>query len=43
MAIEHLFLFSIVEGVMTVALLKYFLKNEPTLIHAMKEASREKV
>ena len=43
MAIEHLFLFSIVEGVMTVALLKYFLKNEPTLIYAMKEASREKV
>jgi len=43
MAVEHLFLFSIVEGVMTVALLKYFLKNESTLIYAMKEASREKV
>ena len=42
MAIEHLFLFSIVEGVMTVALLKYFLKNESTLIYAMREASREK-
>ena len=41
MAIEHLFLFSIVEGVMTVALLKYFLKNESTLIYAMREASRE--
>jgi hypothetical protein len=26
---------------MTVALLKYFLKNESTLIYAMREASRE--
>jgi cobalt/nickel transport system permease protein len=43
MAVEHLFLFSIVEGVMTVALLKYFLKNESTLIYAMNEVSREKV
>ena len=43
MAVEHLFVFSIVEGVMTVALLKYFLKNESTLIYAMREASREKV
>jgi cobalt/nickel transport system permease protein len=43
MAVEHLFLFSIVEGVMTIALLKYFLKNESTLIYAMNEASREKV
>lgn len=43
MAIEHLFVFSIVEGVMTAALLRYFLKNESGLIYAMKEASREKV
>ena len=43
MAVEHLFLFSIVEGVMTVALLRYFLKNESKLIYAMNEASREKV
>ncbi len=43
MAIEHLFVFSIVEGVMTAALLKYFLKNESGLIYAMKEASREEV
>lgn len=43
MAIEHLFVFSIVEGVMTAALLRYFLKNESALIYAMKETSREKV
>lgn len=43
MAIEHLLLFSIVEGVMTVALLKYFLKNESTLIYAIRETSCEKV
>jgi len=43
MAIEHLLLFSIVEGVMTVALLKYFLKNESTLLYAIRETSYEKV
>jgi cobalt/nickel transport system permease protein len=43
MAIEHLLLFSIVEGVMTVALVKYFLKNESTLIYAIRETSCEKV
>ena len=41
MAIEHLFLFSIVEGVMTLVLLKYFLKNESTLVYAMRGDSRE--
>ncbi|MGZ6292201.1 MAG: hypothetical protein ACXWMK_08440, partial [Syntrophales bacterium] len=41
MAIEHLLLFSIVEGIMTVVLLKYFLKNESTLIYAMRGASCE--
>jgi len=34
MALEHLLLFSIVEGVMTVLLLKYFMKNEPELVYA---------
>jgi cobalt/nickel transport system permease protein len=43
MAVEHLLVFSIVEGVMTALLLKYFLKNESKLIYAMNEASREKV
>jgi len=35
MAIEHLILFSIVEGVVTVLLFKYFLKNEPAQIYAL--------
>ena len=43
MAIEHLLLFSIVEGVMTVMLMKYFLKNESTLIYAIRETSYEKI
>ena len=36
MALEHLLLFGIVEGVMTALLLNYFLKQEPGLIYAMK-------
>jgi len=40
MALEHLLLFGIVEGVVTLLLFKYFLKNEPDLIYAVsrKEA-----
>ncbi|UCH80037.1 MAG: cobalt transporter CbiM [Nitrospiraceae bacterium] len=34
MALEHLLLFSIVEGVVTLLLFKYFMKNEPELIYA---------
>lgn len=34
MALEHLLLFSIVEGVVTVLLFKYFMKNEPEIIFA---------
>lgn len=36
MALEHLLLFGIVEGGITVLLLKYFLKHEPDLIRAMR-------
>jgi len=36
MAIEHLLLFSIIEGVVTVLLLRYFLKNEPAQIYALR-------
>lgn len=36
MAIEHMALFSIVEGAVTVMLLKYFLKNEHDLVYAIK-------
>ncbi|MCL4537110.1 MAG: cobalt transporter CbiM [Nitrospirae bacterium] len=37
MALEHLLLFGIVEGVVTILLLKYFIKHEPDLIYAVKE------
>ncbi len=36
MAVEHLMLFGIVEGVVTLFILKYFYKNEPSLIYAIK-------
>ncbi len=36
MALEHLLLFSFVEGVVTVLLFKYFIKNEPELIYAVQ-------
>lgn len=35
MALEHLLLFSIVEGIAAVMLFRYFLKYEPDLIHAL--------
>jgi cobalt/nickel transport system permease protein len=35
MALEHLLLFSIVEGVVTVLLFRYFAKHEPGLIYAL--------
>ncbi|UCG78631.1 MAG: cobalt transporter CbiM [Nitrospirota bacterium] len=35
MAIEHLLLFGIVEGVITVLLLRYFMKHEPGLVPAV--------
>ena len=38
MAVEHLLVFGIVEGVVTALLLKYFVKNETELVYAMKEA-----
>ena len=34
MALEHLLLFSIVEGGVTLLLFKYFMKNEPELVYA---------
>lgn len=40
MALEHMLLFSLVEGVVTLLLLRYFLKHEPDLVYALsvKEA-----
>jgi cobalt/nickel transport system permease protein len=37
MAVEHLLLFGIVEGIITAAIVGYFLKNEPGLIYAFKK------
>ena len=38
MAIEHLLVFGIVEGMVTALILKYFVKHESALVYAMKEA-----
>ncbi len=35
MAIEHLLFFGVVEGLVTVLLLKYFLKHEPDLVYSL--------
>ncbi len=36
-AVEHLLIFSVVEGVVTLLLLKYFLKHEPGLIYSLED------
>ena len=38
MAIEHMLVFGIVEGLVTAMILKYFVKHEAELVYAMKEA-----
>jgi len=40
MALEHLLVFSIVEGAITVLLFKYFVKNEPDMIKALSGGSK---
>ena len=37
MALEHMLLFSVVEGVVTVLLFRYFAKHEPDLVYAISE------
>jgi cobalt/nickel transport system permease protein len=37
MAIEHLLVFGIVEGIITASILKYFVKNESELVYATRE------
>lgn len=37
MAIEHLALFGVIEGIVTALLISYFMKNEPDLIYGIKE------
>ncbi|HAK88887.1 MAG: cobalamin biosynthesis protein CbiM [Nitrospirae bacterium GWC2_46_6] len=40
MALEHLLLFGIIEGVVTAMLLKYFLKHEPDAVYALRGSSK---
>ncbi len=40
MALEHLLLFGIIEGMVTALLLKFFLKNEPAMICALQQKGR---
>jgi cobalt/nickel transport system permease protein len=40
MAIEHLLLFGIVEGIITSIIVNYFLKNEPGLIYALRRGGK---
>jgi cobalt/nickel transport system permease protein len=37
MVLEHMLVFSVVEGVITVLLLRYFLKYEPDLVYALEK------
>jgi ABC-type Co2+ transport system permease subunit len=37
MVLEHLLPFGILEGLVTMLLLKYFLKREPDLVHAVSD------
>ena len=41
MAIEHMLLFGIVEGIITAIIVSYFLKNEPTLIYAFRKECKK--
>ncbi len=40
MAIEHMLLFGIVEGLITVIIVRYFLRNEPGLIYAFRKRGK---
>jgi len=40
MAIEHLLLFGIVEGIITALIVSYFLKNEPGIIYAFRKGNK---
>ena len=42
MVVEHLFPFGIVEGLVTMLLLKYFLKHEPDLVYAISDPSKDR-
>jgi cobalt/nickel transport system permease protein len=40
MALEHMLLFGIVEGIITTIILNYFLKTEPELIYALRKKTK---
>jgi cobalt/nickel transport system permease protein len=40
MAIEHMLLFGIVEGIVTAVIVNYFLKTEPTIIYAFRNRGK---
>ncbi len=40
MAIEHLLLFGIIEGIITATIVRYFLKNEPSMIYAFRKGNK---
>jgi cobalt/nickel transport system permease protein len=40
MAIEHLLLFGIIEGLVTLTIVRYFLKNEPGIIYAFRKGGK---
>jgi cobalt/nickel transport system permease protein len=40
MAIEHLLFFGIIEGLITALIVRYFLKNDPGLIYALKQGGK---
>jgi cobalt/nickel transport system permease protein len=40
MAIEHMLLFGIVEGIITAVIVNYFLKTEPTFIYAFRNGAK---
>jgi cobalt/nickel transport system permease protein len=42
MALEHLLIFGIIEGLITMIVINYFLRNEPGLIYALKDGEKAK-
>jgi len=40
MAIEHMVLFGIAEGIITALIIRYFIKNEPALVYALKKGKK---
>ena len=37
MALDHMLVFGVVEGIITVLLFRYFMKHEPGMVHALNE------